>query len=405
MRIRRISLHNFRNYIRLEATFPDGPVLLTGPNAQGKTSLLESVYLFTHARSPLAENDRQWINFLAWREPQPYARLEAEVEDHSAKTRLELRLYTDVNARGETRFHKDILVNGIRKKPSELPGIFRALLFLPQELKVVEGAPGDRRRHLDEALSQADAAYRTALWEYHRLLAQRNALLRALQESGGDAGQLDYWDEQLAVHGAAMIAGRIRAITEWEPAAAAFHRKLSHGAETLALRYQPSLDPAQPWREDPAESQPPLPLDIPPDRSRYAESEIRQMFLDHLRKSRGISIRRGVTIAGPHRDEIRLIANGIDLTSFGSRGQARTALLALKLAEVDWMRARGGEWPVLLLDEVFSELDTARREDLLGSLSSADQVLLTASDAGMLPDSFRSLAETWWVERGTIRKM
>jgi DNA replication and repair protein RecF len=405
MRIRRLSLHNFRNYIRLEATFPDGPVLLTGPNAQGKTSLLESVYLFTHARSPLAENDKQWINFLAWREPQPYARLEAEVEDASAKTRLELRLYTDVTARGETRFHKDILVNGVRRKPSELPGVFRALLFLPQELKVLEGAPGDRRRHLDEALSQADTAYRTALWEYHRLLAQRNALLRTLQESGGDANQLDYWDEQLALHGAAMIAGRIRALAEWEPVAAAYHRKLSHGAEALALRYQPSLDPAQPGREDAPEDQPALPLDIPPDRSRYAETEIREMFGEHLRKTRAISIRRGITVAGPHRDELRFLANGIDLTSYGSRGQARTALLALKLAEVEWMRSRGGEWPVLLLDEVFSELDTARREDLLASLTSADQVLLTASDASMLPESFRNRAETWWVERGTVRKM
>jgi DNA replication and repair protein RecF len=403
MRIRRLSLHNFRNYIRLEATFPDGPVLLTGPNAQGKTSLLEAVYLFTHARSPLAENDRQLINFLAWREPQPFARLEAEVEDQAGKTRLELRLFSETIPHSEPRFHKEILVNGLRHKPAELPGIFRALLFLPQELKVVEGAPGDRRRHLDEVLSQADAAYRTALWEYHRVLPQRNALLHTLQESGGDPDQLDYWDEKMAVHGAVIIAARIRALAEWEAPAASTHRRLSHGAETLSLRYHPSIDPAQPWQGE-EDVQQTLPLDIPPDRTRFSESDIRGQFREHMLRTRPLSIRRGMTIAGPHRDEFRFLANGIDLTSYGSRGQARTALLSIKLAEVEWMRSRGGEWPVLLLDEVFSELDIRRREDLLESLWAADQVLLTASDAGMLPESFRDRTSTWWVENGTMRK-
>jgi hypothetical protein len=136
MRIVRLSLSNFRNYIRLETAFPRGPILLAGPNAQGKTSLLEAIYLFTHARSPLAENDRQLINFLALHEDQPFARLEAEVEDTNGPLRIELRLFYERTAAGEPRFRKDVLVNSVKRKPSELPGVFRALLFLPQELRV-----------------------------------------------------------------------------------------------------------------------------------------------------------------------------------------------------------------------------------------------------------------------------
>jgi DNA replication and repair protein RecF len=403
MHIRRLSLTNYRNYIRLELSLPRGAILLAGPNAQGKTSLLEAVYLFTHARSPLAENDRQLINFLALREPQPFARLEAEVEGAAGRDRLELRLFFDRTAAGEARFRKEILCNGVRRKPSELPGVFRALLFLPQELRVVEGAPGERRRHLDEAVSQADPAYRTALWEHHHALTQRNALLKSLQEDGGHPDQLDIWDEQIASSGSVLILSRIRALTELEAIAAPLHRSLTRGAETLQLLYQPSFDPALPEAasEEP-ETQHALPLNVPMDRGRIRLEDAREGFLRHLRQTRAQAIRRGVTIAGPHRDDLRLLANGIDLTVYGSRGQARTAVLALKLAEVEWMRRRGGEWPVLLLDEVFSELDIPHREDLLAGLDAADQVLITASDPGMLPASFRERAHRLWVERGTI---
>jgi DNA replication and repair protein RecF len=402
MRIVRLSLTNFRNYIRLEVAFPAGAIVLAGPNAQGKTSLLEAIYLFTHARSPLAENDRQLINFLALREDQPFARLEAEAENRSGPVRMELRLFYDRTAAGEQRFRKEVLINSVRHKPSELPGIFRALLFLPQELRVVEGAPADRRRHLDEAVAQADPAYRTALWEYHHVLTQRNALLRELQDNGGDENQLDVWDEPLAVSGAALLLGRVRALAELEQLAAPLHRRLTHGSETLALQYSPSWDPAHP-EEDREELQKEMPLDVAVDRTRWSQEEIRGMFLDHLSRNRRLAIRRGVTFAGPHRDDLRFLANGIDLTAYGSRGQARTAILAMKLAEVEWIRRRGDEWPVLLLDEVFSELDVRRREDLLGDLVRADQVLITASDPEMLPPAFRKSAHSWWVEGGTLK--
>ncbi len=402
MRIVRLSLSNFRNYIRLETAFPRGAILLAGPNAQGKTSLLEAIYLFTHARSPLAENDRQLINFLALREDQPFARLEAEVEDRNGPLRLELRMFYERTAGVEPRFRKDVLVNGVRRKLSELPGVFRALLFLPQELRVVEGAPSDRRRHLDEAVAQADPPYRAAMWDYHHALTQRNALLRSLQESGGDPGQLDVWDEPLAAAGAALLLGRARALAEIETLAAPLHRRLTHGLETLHIRYHPAWDPSRP-ATDADEAQRELPIDAAVDHTKWKADQVRGMFLDHLRATRAEAVRRGLTVAGPHRDEVRFLANGIDLTTYGSRGQARTAILALKLAEVEWLRARGGEWPVLLLDEVFSELDIRRREDLLEDLARADQVFTTASDPEMLPVSYRRRAHSWWVEGGTLK--
>lgn len=406
MQIRSLSLTNFRNYIRLEIAFPRGAILLAGPNAQGKTSLLEAIYLFTHARSPLAENDRQLINFLAMQDPQPFARLEAEVEEKSGLARLELRLFFERTASGETRFRKDVLLNSIRRKPSELPGVFRALLFLPQELRMVEGGPAERRRHLDEVITQTDPAYRSALGEYHHALTQRNALLKSLQENGGEDAELDIWDEQLAGSGTVLLLGRARVLAELEVLAAPLHRQLTHGVEAIQFRYWPSWDPAQPdYREDEALTQRELPLEIPIDRTRLKAEEIHESFLRHLRQNRTLAIRRGVTVAGPHRDEVRFLANGIDLIDYGSRGQARTAILALKLAEVEWMRNRSGEWPVLLLDEVFSELDMQHREDLLANLESADQVLITASDPGMLPAKFRERSQTWWVEGGTLRAL
>jgi DNA replication and repair protein RecF len=406
MYIRRLSLANFRNYIRLEIEFPRGAILLAGPNAQGKTSLLEAVYLFTHARSPLAENDRQLINFLALRELQPFARLEAEVEGSTGPVRLELRFFFDQTTSGETRFRREILLNGIHRKPSELPGVFRALLFLPQELRVVEGGPGERRRHFDEAIAQADPAYRTALWDYHHALTQRNALLKTLQENGGDPTQLEIWDEPLAISGAVLLLGRARALAELESLASPLHRSLTRGAETMQLVYWPSWDPARPdVREGDESAQRELPMDIPVDRTRIRIEDVREAFRAHLLLNRALAIRRGVTFAGPHRDDMRFLANGIDLTVYGSRGQARTAILSLKLAEVEWMRRRSGEWPVLLLDEVFSELDMRHREDLLASLADADQVLITASDPEMLPAAFRERAQRRWVEGGAITPM
>ncbi|MCX6026368.1 MAG: DNA replication and repair protein RecF [Chloroflexi bacterium] len=404
MRVDHLSLTNFRNFVRLETALPAGALILAGANAQGKTSLLEALYLFTSAASPFADSDRQVINFLAMREAQPVARLLAEVRNRRGPVRLEVRLLFEPLAGGEVRFRKEVLINGVRRKPAELAAHFNAVLFLPQELRVVEGAPAERRRHVDELLAQVDSHYVAALSDYQRVLTQRNALLRQLQERGGEAGQLDFWDEQLAASGATISLARSLALAELERTAQPVHRRLTRQTEALQLAYRPSIDPAAPEADrGNGALQRELPLPVAVDRGRFALEDYRLLFAQRLRDSRSDSIARGTTLCGPHRDEWRLLINGIDLGTYGSRGQARTGLLALKLAEVEWIRARVGEWPVLLLDEVLSELDRTRRADLLEHLGSAEQAVLTTSDPEMLPASFRSQAPTWRLEAGTLR--
>jgi len=403
MRVDHLSLTNFRNFVRLETALPTGALILAGANAQGKTSFLEALYLFTSAASPFAESDRQVINFLAMREAQPLARLVAEAHNRRGPVRLEVRLYFEPTAGGEVRFRKEVLINGVRRKPAELAAHFNAVLFLPQELRVVEGPPAERRRHMDELLAQVDTQYVAALSDYQRVLTQRNALLRQIQETGGEAGQLDFWDEQLAASGATISLTRSHALAELERTSQPVHRQLTRMAEALQLAYQPSVDPAAPEsNRSNGALQRELPLPVAVDRGRFTLEDYRLLLSQRLRDSRGDSIARGTTLHGPHRDEWRMLINGIDLGIYGSRGQSRTALLALKLAEVEWIRTRVGEWPVLLLDEVLSELDRTRRADLLEHLGAAEQAVLTTTDPEMLPASFRSRAPTWRLEAGRL---
>ena len=398
MRLAHLSLTNFRNFARLETEFPAGTTLFVGSNAQGKTSLLEAVHYLCGASSPHAGSDRQLINFLALRQPAPFARLAAEIERRGRPMRVEIRLVLEPGLPGdEVRLQKEVLVNGVKRRVTDLAGGFNAVLFLPQDLRVLEGAPAERRRHLDELLAQADAAYAHSLHEYGRALTQRNALLKSLQERSGNGEELLYWDEQLAEHGASLIRARLLALVELERLAIPIHAALTRQAERLRLEYLPSYDPApQP------ENQLGLPLEISVDRTGIARESIRDGFRSALERSRPESIARGVTPLGPHRDDVRFIANGIDLRLYGSRGQNRTAMLSVKLAQVEWLHGRTGEWPVLLLDEVLAELDQHRREDLLAHIGSVEQAMLTGADLAMFSDDFRRKANIWEIRDGTI---
>ncbi len=403
MQIRRLSLTNFRNFVRLEAEFPPGTLILAGGNAQGKTSLLEAIYYFTAASSPFSESDRQLINFLAMSESPPLARLKAEVSGRQGSEHLEIRLYQEPVENGESRFHKDLLIQGSRRRPSELPGHFHAILFLPQELRVIEGPPSERRRHLDDLLVQTEAAYARSCAEYQHALSQRNALLRELQERGGDPAQLDYWDQQLASQGAYLTHQRALAIADLERLASPIHRSLTRGKEVLRLEYQPSVDPLRLPGDAANPEQSSLPLAVPMDRTRCTAEEIRTEFSRCLESTRAESIARGRTLQGPHRDELRFLVDGVDLGLYGSRGQARTCLLALKLAEVDWTRQRTQESPVLLLDEVLAELDQERRDRLVDQLGGAEQVLITTAEPEGLPSRLVARARLWRVESGSLR--
>jgi DNA replication and repair protein RecF len=292
---------------------------------------------------------------------------------------------------------KEVLLDGVKHKSSQVVGQFNAVLFLPQMLSVIDGVPEERRRYLNLALAQVIAYYPAALSEYNRTLSQRNALLKQLAERQGDPTQLDYWDAKLATTGAQLIYARIHATQELERLAARLHGELTRGDEVLRLNYQPSCDPLP---QKPGQFA--LPLDAPVDRSAISQEQIRKVFLDSLSRLRPEEIARGTTTPGPHRDELRFLSNQIDLGTYGSRGQVRTAMLALKLAEVAWMKEKTGHWPVLLLDEVLAELDTQRRQDLLERLFQSEQALLTTTDLDLFSSDFVSQAEVWQVSGGRV---
>jgi DNA replication and repair protein RecF len=236
------------------------------------------------------------------------------------------------------------------------------------------------------------------LSDYSQTLTQRNALLKQLAERGGDRGQLAVWDGMLARHGAFIMHERIRAIQEMEIEAKRAHFDLTRGQEVLRLDYQPAYDPlASP------EGQMALPVKTVADHSGFSREEIETGLIEMLKKQQVEEIARGMTTIGPHRDELRFLSNQVDLGEYGSRGQGRTALLAMKLAEINWLYQRSGEWPVLLLDEIMSELDTQRRKDLLKALANCEQALLTTTDLSMVDPEFVANHHVWRVESNVVR--
>ena len=400
MYLTHLSLTAFRSFARLDMDIPRRVVLLTGSNAQGKTSVLEAIYFLAAFTSFQTHADRQLVNFIEARKELAVGRLVGEYTRGLSKHRLEVRLVLEgVGATGQ-RLRKEILLDGVKRPLSEAIGHFNAVIFVPQMSQIIEGGPDERRRYLNLALSQTVPGYARQLSEYSEALTQRNALLKTLAERGGDQSQLDYWDETLTRNGASIILRRIEAVQEIEKLAARIHRELTHAAEVLRLNYQPAYDPLPR-----PEGQLAMPLTTTVQRNGFKEDEIRSGFMEALRNCRAEEIRRGVTVLGPHRDELRFLANGVDLGDYGSRGQTRTALLALKLAEVEWMKAKTGQWPVLLLDEVLAELDTQRRLDLLAYLDKIEQAMLTTTDLKLFSPEFVEKAETWQVESGTIKEL
>jgi len=409
MYLRHLSLTNFRTYARLELDLPAQAILLHGDNAQGKTSLLEAIYVLATGRSSHTASDRQLIHWLASEESHtPYARLVADVvrKDRAGADRplhIEMVLMLEpANTEDGWRFRKQIKVNGAVVKGAALIGQIAVVMFLPDDVEIVSGGPSNRRRYLDSVLAQVDAEYVEALELYADVLARRNALLKQLAEAGGAANaadQLIYWDEQLARSGALITLRRQAAIAELETLADQRHRTLTSERHNLHLRYQPSFSPDQPRTPIYQRS---LNLDLPTQSPEATLAQAQAAYLKQLAARRGEELARGATLVGPHRDELRFIADEIDLGTFGSRGQQRTAVLALKLAEVHWLRAKIGDWPILLLDEVMAELDMNRRGFLLNQINGAHQSILTGTDPEMFAADFRAHAKLLRVVRGRI---
>lgn len=398
MRLEHLSLKNFRNYSRLELTMPAGAILLHGQNAQGKTSLLEAIYYLATSTSPYATSDKQLINWRTERDPMPFAQVGAEILGaDKTLSRLEVTLIREEANTFNERFKKEIRLNGVKRRRADILGLMAVVMFLPQDLILVEGSPAHRRRYMDDTLSQVDAEYIEALSGFDKVLVQRNALLKSISRSQAGVGELEYWDEQLTRAAAVIIAGRQRFLREIEYEAAAIHRELTGNREDLRLIYVPSFEPT-------AEGDGQLSFAIPGlDLHRQLNpSQIAPQYQDALLAARREEIDRGMTLSGPQRDELRFYVNDRDLGLYGSRGQARTAVMAVKLAEMRWMQQKIGQPPILLLDEVISELDEHRRAYLLEQLQGVSQALLTTTEPSIFTPAFLESANVWCVNAGQI---
>lgn len=397
MYLTRLSLVNFRNYTRLMMEPRQGPILMCGDNAQGKTNLLEAIYFLATTRSAFARAERQIINWQSLEQDAlPFARVEGHVRRGNSTLRIDITLLPDETG----AIHKEMRLNGVKKRALDLVGQLNVVLFLPEDIDLITGPPATRRRYLDITLCQINPSYCRALSQYNQVLAQRNALLKQLAEGRGKQDQLFYWDEQLAEYGAVLIVSRREALAELSRLACERYRVVSSQDETLRLYYTPSFDPEQ---RPVLDYQRPLSLEeMLAGSARLSVSEVARAFGQHLRRARREEMARGVTLVGPHRDDVHFLLDGIDMTLYGSRGQQRTTALALKLAEVDLMDHIVGEPPVLLLDDVMSELDAKRRERVIAAVEGVQQSILTTTDWNDYSESFRKRATLWQVAAGRI---
>lgn len=411
MYLSHLTLTHFRNYRSLAVDFPRPFTLLQGQNAQGKTNLLEAIYFLATSKSSHARVEKEVVDWAAESEPIPHCRIEGRVQRAGREVALEILFAPREDGAG---FRKQVRINGVNKRSMDLLGQLRAVLFLPEDIILVAGGPGERRRYLDIALCQMDRTYCQELTHYQKVLTQRNSLLRNLREQGVKPGssyagaQLEFWDGRLVQHGSAIMARRQHFVYQLQAYARLRHGELTGGQEFLSLHYAPNFNPGH---LSPAVYQV-LSQDGYAHRTQGHGSEdeepelaaetARTHFLAKLADRRGREIAYGGTLYGPHRDDMLIAANGHDLRTYGSRGQQRTAALAIKLAEVQAMTENTGEAPLLLLDDVMSELDAQRRGSLLTALAEVNQAVITTTDWEDFPSEFRQQALCRHVDGGKV---
>ena len=400
MLISHLALSNFRNYPHLEIDFAPGITLLHGNNAQGKTNLLEAIFFLATARSPHAGAERELIHFGAASEPIPFARVEAKVERASGQTiDLEIVLVTgEEKDLATARVSKRIKVNGVNKRALDLLGNLNVVLFLPEDLDLVFGSPGDRRRYLDTTLSQIDPKYSRALSQYGSIVEQRNALLKEFRERSYNAAELEPWNNKLVENGAYVMARRAQAIDSYNNLVAEIHPRLTAEHKVLKLHYQPTIPIEAFAQSDETSRQLGFGISPPSVPLEQISAAFKQQLADLRTKEVGAAL----TLVGPHRDDLRFTIDGVDMTTYASRGQGRTIAVALKLAEIELMRAETGEEPVLLLDDVMSELDKPRRAALAHAILNAHQAILSATDLDDFTDEFLGRAKILKVNDGKV---
>lgn len=411
MHITHLSLTNFRNYGRLELALPQGPILLYGNNAQGKTNLLEAIYYLATTRSPHADNDAQLINWNAAQSEEPVVvgRLVASIATAQQTHQLEMRLIQEqkpTTARNRNfSFRRQALLDRRKVRLMDLLGAMRVVLFLPEDIQLLTGPPANRRRYMDITLCQIDPVYCRTLSNYNKVLEQRNAVLRQIAEEQTGRDLLPIYTEKLITLGSTVFLRRAKFLADLSRETQRIHYEtLTEGRESIRLVYLPRLHVK---RSKIAPGIDPKPTELGDwlETHQGQSERVTERFAKLLQESLSTDIARGATTIGPHRDDWSFQLNGRSLGSFGSRGQQRTAILALKMGEINWMTNLTGERPILLLDEVVAELDEQRRTALLSSITETTQAILTATDPGMFTDTFLQQATRMEVENGRVNVM
>ena len=363
MRLVSLQLADYRNYRNLSCGFSPGITMVTGDNAQGKTNLVEAIHYLSIGRAYRQARDEQLVRWGA-----KAFRIKAETESRQGGADIEIEY------RNDERPPKTILLDGLRRtKWEDMSGALMSVLFSPESMSIIKGQPQERRNFLDHDIAQISMAYSVDLYKYRRLLAQRNALLKRLGLASAPLAakkeQLAVWDEQLFVCGSRIVEKRLAFLGKMMPMTRLLHRKLTAGKENIELRYihygqkyaSPGKTPA----------------------TGAAAGEILGFLQDVRENALMDDLRNGLTQWGPHRDEVSILLDGADMRQYGSQGQQRTGVLALKLAELEIFRGESGEYPILLLDDVLSELDESRQRQLLSVVNEKSiQCLITATVDG-----------------------
>ena len=401
MWLKRLALTHFRSYVRLGLELPHGVVVFHGANGQGKTNLLEAVHVLATTKSPRAGSDRELVNWLALSEPQPFARMAASIGRADGEVHVDLVLRADTDGAGTNgsgpTVSKQIRVGGLPRRAVEYVGTVTAVLFSPEDVALVGGPPSGRRRYLDITLSQVNSRYLRALQRFNKVVAQRNHLLRQVRDRRQPLALLEPWDAELVASGAYLVGERGRLLGALNARLPALYRALSGDRSRLEVAYRSSLDAARPMAVAPGAPSPtpptlPNPVGLP------------ERFQACLAAGRERELAQGMSLVGPHRDDLDFLLDGVPQGVYGSRGQQRLSVLALKLAEVEFMRAETGEQPLLLLDDVLSELDPGKQRFVLQTIGEDGQTLLTATDLGSFDAAFLARAHVFHIEGGAIHQ-
>ena len=371
MFIKELSLTNYRNYGSLEATFEDKVNVILGENAQGKTNVMESIYVLAMAKSHRTSNDKDLIRW-----EQEYAKIEGRIKKRNSP--LSLQLVISKKGKKAKSNHLE------QKKLSQYVGSMNVVMFAPEDLNLVKGSPQIRRRFIDMEIGQVSPVYLHDLSQYQKILGQRNHYLKLLQtKRQTDQTMLDVLTDQLIEVAGRIINKRFEFLALLQKWAEPIHHGISRGLETLQIIYKPSVEVSEE-------------IDL---------SKIIEAYVEKFAKIRDRELERGITLAGPHRDDLAFFVNNKDVQTYGSQGQQRTTALSLKLAEIELIHSEIGEYPILLLDDVLSELDDYRQSHLLNTIQGKVQTFVTTTSVDGINHETLRQAATFNVTAGEMTKL